>query len=706
MTLASNDALVTNYPVNMIPFSDEATVRLCGEILAAEPVGKYHTLNIPASFDTEASSFHDDDNDWDVGLCYIWMFGINNTVVYGRKLDDFQTLVTNLNRFLCEHELKLIVYVHFLKYDFSFIKKYFDWDNVFIRSMREPLYAKFGNVEFRDSLALAGGRGLAYIGEHLREKVLKAVGDLDYDLIRTPKTPLTQKELHYCEMDIRVLNQYIREKIEDDGDISKIPYTNTGYVRRYCRNACFKNRGRYMDFIDGLTMTPDCYIQAERAFGGGAVCPNIKYVGQVCENLQSYDIKSSYPYVMCTGYYPMSYFTPVRQEDVDKHFEMLVTKYCCLFTLEVWHLFPNNDYCFPISRHKCNECIGEREASGRVISAWYVSINCTELDYETYKRFYNITPENSRISCMRISNRGFLPQPIVESVLAFFNKKTTLDGVEGKEQEYMISKNMLNSVYGMMVEKIARHEFKYINEKDFYKGAIDYIRSVVKYNENRNRFLFYPWGVWVTAHARWRLYDAVYHIGNDYRYVDTDCVKFVGNHDDYFERVNAEAKEKMENLARRLRLDRDFVMPLDSSGNRKILGVWEKEYEAKRFKTIGAKRYLVETSKGLALTVSGTNKKSTLEYMKQQALVTNTDIFDLFNEELEIPPEYAKRTTAKFIDQRRTGWVTDYLGNDYYYESLSGVYVKPKGYSFSITEEMLDAILYLTHDGHYTEEEF
>lgn len=703
----SSKSLVTkDYPVNMIPFSDEAVIALCSEILLAEGIGKYNTLNIPAAFDTEASSFYDGDNDWEVGLLYIWMFGINKTVVYSRHLEDFVSLVTKVNRFLKEYNSKLIVYVHFLKYDFSFIKKLFEWDDVFIRAMREPLYAKYGNIEFRDSLVLAGGRGLDYIGKHLHTKVLKATGDLDYDKIRTPETPMTQQELHYCEMDVRVLCQYIREKIEDDGDITKIPYTNTGYVRNYCRNACFEKRGQYMDFIDGLTLTPDAYVQCERAFAGGAVGPNIRYVGQTIENVHSYDIKSSYPYVMVTQYFPMQYPLPVSNKEANKNLETLVTKHCCLFTLEVFDLMPTQDFCFPISEHKCNEVIGARTASGRVITAMYVSINVTELDYITFKRFYNITPDNSRVSRFRIFTKGYLPKPLVKSILEFFNRKTTLDGVEGKEQEYMISKNMLNSCYGMMVEKIARHEFLYLNDKDFYKGGIDYVKDVVNYNEKRNRFLYYPWGVWVTAHARYRLYDAVWNIGDDYRYVDTDSVKFVGEHTDYFNRVNKEAERNIYALCKRMHFSYDFAMPCSPDGDRKVLGVWEHEYDAKRFKTIGAKRYLVEYTNGkLALTVAGTNKTSSLEYMKQKALVTKDSVFDIFNENLEIPPEYAKRTTAKFIDNFRDGYVTDYLGNRYWYESPSGVYIKPTGYSFSITEEMLDAILYLTHDGHYSEED-
>ena len=250
-----------SYPVNMMPYSHEATVALISNLVTSSTVGKRHVYNVASAFDTEASSFTDSDGN-PVGLCYIWMYGIGDTVVYGRNLDQFVSLMAEINEFLDANDSTLYIYVHFLKYDFSFIKKLFDWDDVFIRGSREPLYARWRHIEFRDSLALAGGRGLDYIGRKvLRRKVLKATGDLNYELIRTPETPLTQQELHYCEMDIRVLCEYIREKIEDDGSIIKIPYTNTGYVRNYVRSACFENRGRYMDYIDGLTMTPDCYVQ-------------------------------------------------------------------------------------------------------------------------------------------------------------------------------------------------------------------------------------------------------------------------------------------------------------------------------------------------------------------------------------------------------------------------------------------------------------
>ncbi len=695
-------SLGADYPVNMLPYSDKALLTLLSELVTSATIGKKRIYNVGCAFDTEASSFTDEDLN-KVGLCYIWMFGIANTVVYGRTMGEFVGLINGLNSFLRRNDSRLIVYVHNLKYDFAFIKKHFRWKDVFIRKMREPLYAIVDRVEFRDSIVLSGGKSLKAIGEKLRRPVRKAVGDLDYSLIRTPETPMTNRELHYCEMDIKVLIEYIREKIEDDGDINKIPYTNTGYVRKYVRNECFKNRGRYMDLIDGLTMTPDCYLQAEKAFGGGAVGPNIKYVGQVIEKSKSFDIKSSYPFVIVTRYFPMGFFEPVSNKAANANLESLVTSMCCLFRLEIFNLVPKTDYCFPISESKCNEVIGARVGSGRVITAAYVSINVTELDYETYKRFYDFDQaEEVRVSYMRIAPRGYLPEPIIKSVLKFFYDKTTLDGVPGKEREYQIAKGMLNSIYGMMVEKVVR--VPYYFDDDFKKDDKDYLRQVGKYNDNRNRFLFYPWGVWVTAHARFRLYDAIYNIGDDWRYCDTDCVKYVGDHDDYFNRVNEEAKMDLAKLSERTGIPMSDIVPKAPNGELKYLGVWEREYEAKKFKTIGAKRYLVERMNGkLGLTVAGTNKEKTLEYIVMKSKKNGVTPFDLFDGELTIPPEYAKRIVATFVDSPRYGYVRDYTGELRWYECESGIHMEDAAYSFSETQQMKEAIDWLLHESHYSE---
>ena len=238
--------------VNMVNYDRnplEAKARLIGELMGRNVNQKQHVIEAASAFDTEASSFTDLSGQ-EAAICYIWQFGIEDTVVYGRYMEGFQNLLATLNDYLQSNRLDLVTYVHFFKYDFTWIRAFFKWDKIFFRENRYPLFAKTGRIEFCDSLVLSGGQSLNKIGKGLRNPVMKAVGDLDYDLVRTPNTPMTDLELHYCEMDIRVLVQYIREKMEDEGTICNIPSTNTGYVRRYVRNACFRNKERYLELMD------------------------------------------------------------------------------------------------------------------------------------------------------------------------------------------------------------------------------------------------------------------------------------------------------------------------------------------------------------------------------------------------------------------------------------------------------------------------
>ena len=201
--------------------------------------------NVPCSFDIETSSFYQDGivaPENKRAIMYIWQFGICDLVTYGRTWDEFKTFVSVLTELLdLDEKCRLVCYVHNLPYEWQFIRKHFEWDTVFFLEDRKPVKARIGGLEFRCSLKLSGGKSLANVGKDLQtHKVEKKVGDLDYNLIRTPLTPLMETELGYCEYDIRVVNAYIAEKIEQDKNVSRIPLTNTGYVREFCRKACFR----------------------------------------------------------------------------------------------------------------------------------------------------------------------------------------------------------------------------------------------------------------------------------------------------------------------------------------------------------------------------------------------------------------------------------------------------------------------------------
>lgn len=296
--------------------------------------------NIPAAFDIEVTSFYQNGEvkpENKRAIMYHWQFGIGELVTYGREWHEFITFINVLTKVLrLGVDRRLVVYVHNLPYEFQFIRKLFDWEKVFLLEDRKPVYARTGGVVFRCSLKLSGGKSLANVGRDLvSHSVRKMTGDLDYEVLRTPLTPLTDEEKLYCENDIRVLLAYIAEKIEQDGDITRIPLTNTGYVRNYCRKECYSRYKRYRQIMDELVLEPDEFSQLKRAFMGGHTHANSHYVRKRLTNVASYDFTSSYPAVMVLEKFPMSRAHQIEGSLSDEDFARLLRTKACMFRLGI-----------------------------------------------------------------------------------------------------------------------------------------------------------------------------------------------------------------------------------------------------------------------------------------------------------------------------------------------------------------------------------
>jgi len=261
----------------------------------------------------------------------------------------------------------------------------------------------------------------------------------------------------------------------------------------------------------------------------------------------------------------------------------------------------------------------------------------------------------------------YLPKPIIESILELYQNKTTLKGVEGYEVEYLLSKGMLNSVYGMTVTDIVRELIEYNEEWNITKPSDEEIEKQIEtYNNSPNRFLYYPWGVWVTAYARRNLWSGILNIGDDYVYSDTDSIKLLNyeKHIPYIEWYNKNLVEKLRKMCEFRKIDFKLMKPKTKEGVEKMIGVWDYDGHYTHFKTLGAKRYLVRYDNGeLALTVAGLSKKNGIEYMKK---VCNNDyrkVFNMFNDELYIPADETGKNTHTYIDEEMRIQSLDYQGN-------------------------------------------
>lgn len=663
--------------------------------------------NIPCSFDIETSSFkayNDGGEEIKCATMYIWQFGLNGSVIFGRTWDEFFELLGILQQSLdLSEEKHLVIYVHNLGYEFQWIKQWIHWDKVFAIKQRRPVYAIAGGFEFRCSLLLSN-YALAYIGDNLLYKypMEKKVGDLDYSKIRHSKTPLTATELGYCVNDVKVVMCYIQQKIEEDGDITKIPLTNTGYVRQYCRDWCFtggekspflqeKHKKEYHRFIKSLHINSDAeYYQMERAFAGGFTHASSLHANNVLFDIGSADLTSSYPYQMCAKYFPMTSFRFIGAVENNKLFYHYLNNYCCMFDVTFINLRPSVLFENPLSRSRC---IIDKDAvfttnNGRLVSASKATTTLTELDWDTIYKFYDW--DEVQIYNMRIADRDYLPKELILAILHQYGNKTKLKGVDEKYTEYMVSKNMINSSFGMMVTAIIRDEFEF--DSSWHKSPPDVASQLDAYNTGYNRFLFYGWGVWVTAHARHSLFKAIYEFDEDYVYADTDSIKGLNfdNHKKFFHDYNQEVRLSLLNMCRHYDIPFSMCQPSTIKGEKKLLGVWEMEKGYKRFKTCGAKRYMYEYEDGsLGLTVSGLNKKYAIPYL-QDKFKTTGRIFVEFGEGLYVPPGHTGKQTVTYIEQKQDGEVIDYLGNSGEFHELSAIYMEPQGYYMSILTEYKD----------------
>ena len=209
-------------------------------------------LEVPASFDIEASSFYVGGNK--AATMYVWAFGIYGRVIIGRTWEEFQQVCETISlEMQLSGEQRLVVYVHNMDYDFQFFRKWLEWDKVFSLDERKPVYAVSSlGLEFRCSYKLSG-YSLETVGKNLKHiHVKKLAGDLDYSVPRHSKTPLTETELKYVMNDAKVVMAYIAECMLDEGTITKIPLTKTGYVRRFVRNRCFRGYERIKGRIPSL----------------------------------------------------------------------------------------------------------------------------------------------------------------------------------------------------------------------------------------------------------------------------------------------------------------------------------------------------------------------------------------------------------------------------------------------------------------------
>lgn len=657
---------------------------------------------IPCSLDIETSSFIKDGEKR--ATMYIGALDINHIIYFFRTWEEMGDLFDAIHEFFMLGEnTRLLIYVHNLSYEFQFLRKWINWYKVFALSEREVVYAISGGIEFRCSYKLSG-YSLENLAKIRKLPIKKLNENYDYKLLRTSQSELEEDVYKYLINDVEIIIYYIEQLLYEEKEISRIPLTKTQYVRRYTRNQC--SSYKYRKMIRNLEIDIEEYDYLKKAFSGGFTHANILNSNKIFEKVSSYDFTSSYPAVMLSEKFPMSSSERLDNPS-EKDVEDSIKYYCCIIELELYNVESKFIADNPLSASKC-EITGKKEIdNGRIMSADKIKTVITEQDFMTIKEFYNIG--DIKILTIYRYVKNYLPTEFIKAILDLYKIKTELKGVDNRETEYLNSKEMLNSEYGMTVTDILRDTIEYKND-EWGIGEMDIENEIDKYNNKFDRFMFYPWGVWVTAYARRNLFTAILELKGDYIYSDTDSVKFINreSHLDYFNRYNFMLEKKLQKAMKYHNLDMELVKPKTIEGKEKLIGEWDYDGDYSYFKTLGAKRYITVSKDVIVLTVSGLNKNYALPYILDKCEIKYEKqngkckmlgqpnikkVFDFFSEGMYIPKGKTGKNTHTYIDDEFGCVVQDYKGKYCKVHEKSCIHLDEADYKLSLAEDYLNFIL-------------
>lgn len=624
---------------------------------------------------------------------YHWQLAVNSEYYYGRTWDTFIECYNMLvKRFEPSKNERILIWVHNLSFEFSFIKNRFKWAKdtdkngickplIFALDDRKIVYAVTNDfVEFRDSAVLTG-MTLSKLAKTYC-KTQKLVGDLDFKKIRNSKTILNENEKAYCKNDVVILSEFAEFIFKYYGD--DIPLTKTAIVRNKLKFS-FKQldktyRSAYSKKIMQAFPDEEQYKNWFRwLYRGGWVHCNFELSGvDIIEVMKSFDFKSSYPSVC---FDKMPYRFKVCKPCINSINWVLddINNRAMILHVKIYNL--KRSTCHSIfSKHKTyieDNAICATD-NGRISFCSECEMLLTEFDYLDLINFYEF--ENIEFLQMSYSIKEYLPKFMLDLIYECFEKKETATGLDR-----ILAKTDLNSIYGMCVTSIILNDNIY-NEKT---GLFEPSKECNNYNSMKFKQILLPqWGIWISAKARHNLLSIVYKITlnsditSDAVYGDTDSIKLrnVWKHKHIIEEYN-------NNIMRR---NNEIYNLLGY--NIKNLGCFTDEGNIYRFKTLGCKRYIydVKGDNGLEthITIAGMPKNALNEALKCKKF----DIYKVFRNGMELPAYMSGKLTTKYNDEKHCDIV-----DGEYMEELSSVALYNIPFKMKIELEYLELINSIKH---------
>lgn len=674
-------------------------------------------LNIPCAFDIETSTVEDVSKRTYVngkvkkeyiGFMYMWQFCFIDTVVFGRTWEEFQLLLSNFVTHYSLHEnRRLVIYSHYLAFEFQFMRNFVEVESVFARKKRVPMKADINSAfELRCSYFLSNMSLAKFIENTPNARFSKLSGDdFDYRKLRLPNTPLTDLEKGYGYCDVRGLCEALAHLLKED-TIATIALTSTGFLRRDARKVVLENQENKKQ-VQKLALDQDLYVLCKSASRGGNTHANAIHSNRILEHMRSKDIKSSYPAVMVTGDYPITPFQLCAP--TESNLMSYTQLFACLIDITFYDFCLNNPESIPyVSLSKCTRvAMYDKNKSptvdnGRIVQADIVSMVITDVDFRIIMNHYrNSSVEVKLLYCAKY---GKLNKELRTMIMDYFMQKELLNpdrNPSADEYLYAKFKNKINAFFGMMLTDICSPEIQYnpSTDKVWDKGEVDIKAMLDKYYNGYGSFLSYQHGIWVTANARARLQQGLDLVDEDVVYTDTDSIKYLNDlydHESDFEKLNNEWLTVCE--------ENDIKPYVEISGKRIYLGMWSDDGNYRYFKTLGAKKYcyIKENDKNntLHVTVAGLAKSKGAKFLMERPDIpldrrTEDKIgINAFEIDTVVPERHSGRTVHFYNDEPTSKSITI---NECTFTTGSNVAVVGATYTFGMSDDYIDYLTTLEH---------
>lgn len=515
--------------------------------------------------------------------CRVWAWAVCSVddpsiFIYGNSMDTFIEWCMNkkYNFTLWFHNLKYdgeYIFSYLLKNGYELItdKKY-RRDKTFtclISSMGQfysiEIYFKVNKtrvnkVTIYDSLKLLN-MSVDVIAKEFDLPIRKL--EIDYKEFRSVGHELTSEEIDYIRNDVEIMSRAL--KIMFDLGLTKM---TIGSCALHNYRSMIKN---FNDYYPVLPVEVDMDIR--KSYKGGFTYLNPLYKEKETQGGIVLDVNSLYPSVMKNAYLPFGkpiYFEGKYEENY--LYPLYIQRIACSFELKEGKI--------PTIQLKNNPSYNPTEyltsSNGEIID-----LTLTNIDLKLFFEHYNVDNLYYDGGWKFKQVRG-----LFNNYIDIWSSNKIKAKKEGNKALYMVSKLLLNSLYGKFAKNpYNRGKYPYLNEE----GTISYHLG----NNEEGKGLYIPIGAFITSYAREKTIRTSQAIreytinkyGKDYYiYSDTDSIHML-------ELPEEELKSFVD-------ID-DY-----------ILGYWKLESRFKRGKFLRQKCYIEEDyNNKINVTVAGLPKK-------------------------------------------------------------------------------------------------